>query len=147
MGAACGGALGAGWACVLWTATASAQGFHRLRKEKYQNPDVNNVAVVARGREYLALKIAPSWVFAQGFEYTSLVGQPTYYFNGSVLYKFASGSNVRASVGQQRGAFSGARPACAGTSRRSSARVELTLRFWVQRAPRVNLCSETAAAP
>ena len=107
-----------------------AQGFHRLRKEKYQNPDVNNVEQWwHEGENYLALKIAPSWVFAQGFEYTTLVDQPTYYFNGSVLYKFASGSNVRAFVGQQRGAFRCASGVCRYFPPFEGARVELTLRF------------------
>jgi hypothetical protein len=107
-----------------------AQGFHRLRKEQGQNLDVTNVAQWwHEGENYLALKIAPSWVFAQGFEYTSLLGQPTLYFNGSVLYKFASGSNVRAFVGQQRAAFRCASGVCRYFPPFEGARVELTLRF------------------
>jgi hypothetical protein len=68
-------------------------------------------------------------VFAQGFEYTTLTGQPTYYFNGSVLYKFASGSNIRAFVGQQRAAFRCASGVCRYFPPFEGARVELTLRF------------------
>ena len=36
------------------------------------------------GENYVALRMAPKWVFTQGFEYTTLVGQPRLYFNGAV---------------------------------------------------------------
>ena len=42
----------------------------------------------AEGENYVALRMAPKWVFTQGFEYTTMVGQPLLYFNGAVLYKF-----------------------------------------------------------
>jgi hypothetical protein len=110
------------------------QGFHRNRKEE----DQNRISVGGgpsaeawwyEGENYIALKIAPSWVFSQGFEYTTLTGQPTFYVNGSVLYKFTSASNVRLFVGQQRGAFRCAAGVCRYFPPFEGARAELTWRF------------------
>ncbi len=110
--------------------SVEAQGFHRLRKEQSQNIDGTNTEQWwHEGENYLALKIAPSWVFTQGFEYTTRIGEPTYYFNGSALYKFTSGSNVRVFVGEQRGAFRCAAGVCRRFPPFEGARVELTLRF------------------
>jgi hypothetical protein len=107
-----------------------AQGFHRIRKEETQNLDANHVEQWwNEGENYIALKIAPAWVLSQGFEYTNRVGQPTYYFNGSVLYKFTSSSNVRVFVGQQRGAFRCAAGVCRLFPPFEGARGELTWRF------------------
>ena len=107
-----------------------AQGFHRLRKEESQNADSAHVEQWwNEGENYIALKIAPAWVLSQGFEYTNLVGQPTYYLNGSVLYKFTSASNVRVFVGQQRGAFRCAAGVCRYFPPFEGARAELTWRF------------------
>ncbi len=106
------------------------QGRHRLRKEENTNLDA---AYVERwwheGENYVAVKMAPQWVFSQGFEYTTLVGQPTYYFNAAVLYKFTSSSNLRLFVGQQRGAFRCASGVCRYFPPFEGARAELTLRF------------------
>jgi hypothetical protein len=107
-----------------------AQGFHRLRKEESQNVDAAHVEQWwNEGENYIALKIAPAWVLSQGFEYTNRVGQPTYYLNGSVLYKFTSASNVRVFVGQQRGAFRCAAGVCRYFPPFEGARAELTWRF------------------
>jgi hypothetical protein len=107
------------------------QGWHRLRREANQNADP--VTLVERwwneGENYVAVKLAPKWVFSQGFEYTTLQGQPLTYFNGSVLYRFAAGSNVRLFVGQQRGAFRCASGVCRYFPPFEGARAELTLRF------------------
>jgi hypothetical protein len=110
--------------------SVEAQGFHRLRKEQDQNRDVTGTEQWwVEGENYLALKVAPGWVFTDGFEYTTLVGQPTFYFNGSVLYKFTSDSNVRLFVGQQRGAFRCAMGVCRYFPPFEGARAELTWRF------------------
>ena len=107
-----------------------AQGFHRIRKEESQNLDASRVEQWwNEGENYIALKIAPAWVLSQGFEYTNRVGQPTYYFNGSVLYKFTSASNVRVLAGQQRGAFRCAAGVCRYFPPFEGARAELTWRF------------------
>jgi Family of unknown function (DUF6029) len=107
-----------------------AQGFHRIRKEESQNLDSSHVEQWwNEGENYIALKIAPAWVLSQGFEYTNRVGQPTYYFNGSVLYKFTSASNVRVLAGQQRGAFRCAAGVCRYFPPFEGARAELTWRF------------------
>ena len=105
------------------------QGFHRLRKELSQNLEPYIEQWWHEGENYVALKIAPTWVFTQGFEYTTLSGQPTYYFNGSVLYKFTSSSNLRVFVGQQRGAFRCASGVCRYFPPFEGARAELTVRF------------------
>jgi len=81
------------------------------------------------GENYVALRWAPKWVFTQGFEYTTLILQPRTYVNGSVLYKFTSGSNVRVFVGEQRAAFRCASGICRFFPAFEGARAELTLRF------------------
>jgi hypothetical protein len=106
------------------------QGFHRWRKEESQNLDATYVEQWwNEGENYVALKMAPAWVFSQGFEYTTLSGQPTLYFNGSVLYKITAASNVRLFAGQQRGAFRCAAGVCRYFPPFEGARAELTLRF------------------
>lgn len=106
-------------------------GRHRMRKEERQN-----IRVTAEGEEwwrqgehYTALKIAPKWVFSQGIEYTTQIGFPTYYFNGSVLYRFSSESNIRIFGGQQRGGLKCVSGICKVFPAYSGARVELTVRF------------------
>ena len=109
------------------------QGRHRIRKEENTNllPVGGTYAEQwwHEGENYVALKVAPKWVFTQGFEYTTLTGQPTYYLNGAAIYKFTSGSNVRLFVGQQRGAFRCASGVCRYFPPFEGARAELTLRF------------------
>jgi uncharacterized protein DUF6029 len=118
--------LGGPWAIEV-------QGRHRHRKQVSQNDATNTLVATplwwAEGENYVALKLAPSWVFTQGFEYTTLMGQPPYYFNGGVFYKFTSSSNVRVSVGQQRGAFRCASGVCRYFPPFEGARCELTWRF------------------
>jgi hypothetical protein len=101
------------------------QGRHRHRREAYRNGD----DWWSEGENYIALKMAPRWVFSQGFEYTTLGGEPPFYVNGSILYKLTSGSNVRLFVGQQRGAFRCASGVCRYFPPFEGARAEVTLRF------------------
>jgi Family of unknown function (DUF6029) len=106
------------------------QGRHRRREEAQFNLDANyNPQWWFEGENYVALRMAPKWVFTQGFEYTTQAGQPLLYFNGAVLYKFTSDSNVRLFVGQQRGAFRCASGVCRYFPPFEGARAELTLRF------------------
>jgi hypothetical protein len=107
------------------------QGRHRRRKEQGFNLDPSTYATNwwVEGENYVALRMAPKWVFTQGFEYTTMVGQPFLYFNGAVLYKFTSSSNVRVFVGEQRGAFRCASGICRFFPAFEGARAELTLRF------------------
>jgi hypothetical protein len=113
--------------------SVEVQGFHRLRKEQSQNLDTTVMPYVERwwneGENYVALKIAPTWVFTQGFEYTTRYGEPPLYFNGAVTYKFTSSSNVRVFAGQQRGAFRCAAGVCRYFPPFEGARAELTVRF------------------
>ncbi len=113
-----------GWSLEL-------QGFHRMRREEDQNKEtyLEPERWWNEGENYIALKLAPSWVFTQGFEYTTLTGQPTTYFNGAILYKLTSGSNVRLFVGQQRGAFRCASGVCRYFPPFEGARAEVTWRF------------------
>jgi hypothetical protein len=106
-----------------------AQGFHRMRKEESTNLTNYVEQWWNEGENYVALKLAPSWVITQGFEYTTLAGQPPYYFNGSVLYKFTSSSNLRLFAGQQRGAFRCAAGVCRYFPPFEGVRAEVTLRF------------------
>jgi hypothetical protein len=106
-------------------------GRHRMRREENQNDDPTTL--VERwwneGENYVALKHAPDWVITQGFEYTTLAGQPLTYVNGSVLYKPTGASNVRLFVGQQRGAFRCASGVCRFFPAFEGARLEVTVRF------------------
>jgi hypothetical protein len=106
-------------------------GKHRMRKEELQN--VRNTLGVAeywiQGEHYSAVKVAPKWVFTQGIEYTTQLGFPTMYYNGSVLYRITSDSNVRVFVGQQRGGLRCVSGICKVFPAFEGARAELTLRF------------------
>ncbi len=106
-------------------------GRHRLRKEETQNPRGagGKEEPWREGEHYTALKVAPKWVFSQGIEYTTLLGLPTYYFNGSVLFRFTEGSNVKLLVGQQRGGLKCVSGVCKVFPAFDGARAELTLRF------------------
>jgi hypothetical protein len=101
----------------------------RYRKEADKNIRDGYEQWWREGENYVALKVAPKWVFTQGFEYKSIVGEPTYYFNGSVLYKFRSDSNLRVFVGQQRGGLRCVSGICKVFPAFEGARAELTLRF------------------
>jgi len=107
------------------------QGRHRHREEQGFNLDPVTYAANwwFEGENYVALRMAPKWVFTQGFEYTTMVGQPLLYFNGAVLYKLTSSSNVRIFGGEQRGAFRCASGICRFFPAFEGVRAELTLRF------------------
>ena len=110
-------------------------GRHRQRKQDSENVRVSDgtgqsiEAPWHEGEHYTAIKVAPKWVFSQGFEYTTLVGFPTYYFNGSVLYRFATQSNLKVLVGQQRGGLKCVSGVCKVFPAFEGVRAELTLRF------------------
>ena len=120
------GYLGGPWSIEI-------QGRHRHRREQGFNTQYVGIETEYpwwyEGENYLAVRMAPRWVFTQGFEYTTLSGQPLTYFNGSVLYKFTSSSNVRVFVGEQRGAFRCASGICRFFPAFEGTRAELTLRF------------------
>jgi hypothetical protein len=111
--------------------SVEVQGRHRHRKEEQFNFSTVDYTEHwwTEGENYIALRMAPKWVFTTGMEYTTLIGQPRTYFNGAVLYKFRSDSNVRVFVGQQRAAFRCASGLCRFFPAYEGARVELTLRF------------------
>lgn len=106
-------------------------GRHRWRREENQNirSGSPNGEPWIQGEHYNAVKVAPKWVFSQGFEYTTFVGLPTYYVNGGVVYRFTSQSNIRAFVGQNRGGLKCVSGICRFFPAFSGARIELTLRF------------------
>jgi Family of unknown function (DUF6029) len=106
------------------------QGRHRHREEQGFNQDVTGTpGWWSEGEDYVALRMAPKWVFTEGFEYTTLIGQPRTYVNSAVLYKFTSSSNLRFFVGEQRGAFRCASGICRFFPAFEGARAELTVRF------------------
>jgi hypothetical protein len=115
--------LGGSWSIEI-------QGRHRRRQEAQLNLDASyEPQWWVEGENYVALRFAPKWVFTDGFEYTTQAGQPLLYFNGAVLYRFTSASNLRFFVGQQRGAFRCASGVCRYFPPFEGARAELTLRF------------------
>ncbi len=81
------------------------------------------------GENYVALKVAPKWVFTAGMEYTSRTDLPNTYFNGSVIYKFNSASNLKVFAGQQRGGLKCISGVCRIFPAFDGARLELTVRF------------------
>lgn len=106
-------------------------GRHRYRVQEAENTRGSsfNGEPWWQGEHQNALKVAPKWVISQGVEYTTLVGLPTYYVNGAILYRFTSESNVRLYVGQNRGGLRCVSGVCRMFPAFSGARVELTLRF------------------
>ena len=106
-------------------------GRHRLRREETKNirSATGSEEFWREGENYTALKIAPKWVVSQGFEYMTLAGFPTYYVNGSLLYRFTEGSNLRLLVGQQRGGLKCVSGVCKVFPPFSGARAEVTVRF------------------
>jgi hypothetical protein len=111
------------------------QGRHRLRREDNANlvgQTASGLPIFEywhEGENYTALKLAPKWVFTQGIEYTTLIGLPTYYFNGQVLYKFTTDSNVRLFIGEQRGGLRCVSGVCKVFPAFEGARAEVTVRF------------------
>ncbi len=81
------------------------------------------------GENYVALKVAPKWVFTTGMEYTTRTDLPNTYFNGSVIYKFNASSNVKVFAGQQRGGLKCISGVCRIFPAFEGARLELTVRF------------------
>jgi hypothetical protein len=106
-------------------------GRHRYRVQDHENIRGSDFKGEPwwQGEHQNALKIAPKWVLSQGFEYTTLVGLPTYYVNGGILYRFTSESNIRVYAGQNRGGLRCVSGICRVFPAFSGARVELTLRF------------------
>ncbi len=112
-----------------WSVEVQGRHRHRLEQQTNLDPTTYQPHWWYEGENYVAVRMAPKWVFTQGFEYTTQVGQPLLYFNGAVLYKFASDSNVRLFAGQQRGAFRCASGVCRYFPPFEGVRAELTLRF------------------
>lgn len=104
-------------------------GFHRIRWEDGQNVRNGYEQQWLEGENYTAIKIAPRWVISQGFEYLSRLGYPTYYVNGSILYKFTKDSNIKILAGQQRGGLRCVNGVCRIFPSFEGVRAELTLRF------------------
>jgi hypothetical protein len=104
-------------------------GQHRLRYEDSANVREGEGNVPwHEGQNYTALQ-TPKWVLAQGFEYTTKVGLPTYYFNGSLVYRFTEKSNIKVLIGEQRGGLKCVSGVCRVFPAFEGARAELTLRF------------------
>ncbi|MBX3192249.1 MAG: hypothetical protein KF819_34990 [Labilithrix sp.] len=107
-------------------------GRHRLRVQEGEN--VRSTTSFegepwVQGEHQNALKVAPSWIISQAIEYTTLIGLPEIYFNGGVLYRFNSQSNIRVYAGQNRGGLRCVSGICRMFPAFSGGRVELTLRF------------------
>jgi hypothetical protein len=111
--------------------TLQVTGHHRLRYEQDQNERAPTGLEQPwhEGENYTALKIAPKWIFTQGFEYKTLIGSPTYYVNGSVRYKFRSDSSASLFVGEQRGGLRCVSGVCRTFPAFSGIRLEVTFRF------------------
>jgi hypothetical protein len=106
-------------------------GRHRYRKQERENVRGDSLegSPWRQGEHQTALKIAPKWILSQGIEYTTQLGFPTTYFNGGILYKFTSQSNIRLYAGQNRGGLRCVSGICRVFPAFSGARAELTIRF------------------
>ncbi len=104
-------------------------GRHRIRWQEGENKRDFAEAEWHEGEHYTALKIAPKWVVSHGFEYTTRIGAPTYYNNGSLLYRITESSNLKVLVGQQRGGIKCVSGVCRNFPPFEGARAELTVRF------------------
>lgn len=104
-------------------------GRHRIRWQEGENKRDDAEAEWHEGENYTAFKIAPKWVLSHGFEYTTRVGAPTYYNNGSLLYRITESSNLKVLVGQQRGGIKCVSGVCRNFPPFEGARAELTMRF------------------
>jgi hypothetical protein len=100
-------------------------GRHRLRFEDNFNANLP----WHEGENYVAFKVSPKYVFSQGFEYTSLLGQPSVYFNGAARYNFRTDSSVVLFVGEQRAGLRCVSGVCHTFPAFDGARMELTVRF------------------
>jgi hypothetical protein len=100
-----------------------------LKQERENIRDTFEGEPWRQGEHQTALKVAPKWILSQGIEYTTQVGLPTYYFNGGILYRFTSQSNIRLYAGQNRGGLRCVSGICRQLPAFSGARAELTLRF------------------
>lgn len=104
-------------------------GQHRLRYEDSANIREGEGNVPwHEGQNYIALQNT-KWVLAQGFEYTTKIGLPTYYFNGSILYRITQKNIIKVLVGEQRGGLKCVSGVCRVFPAFEGARAELTLRF------------------
>lgn len=106
-------------------------GRHRIRYQEELNFRGDGTAPLpwVQGFHQTAFKIAPKWVFTQGIDYTTQLGFSTLYFNGALLYRFTSESNIKLFVGQQQGGLRCANGVCRVFPAFEGARAELTLRF------------------
>jgi hypothetical protein len=105
-------------------------GRHRIRFQEDENVR-NGITSVPwiQGFHQTAFKIAPKWVITQGIDYTTLLGFSTLYFNGALLYRFNSQTNIKLFVGQQQGGLRCANGVCRVFPAFEGARAEFTLRF------------------
>jgi hypothetical protein len=102
---------------------------HRQEEDANIRVDAPKGAPWTEGEFYVAEKIAPKWVFSEGTEWTNQLGFPTNYFNGGIIYRFTSQSNLRLTAGQNRGGLKCVSGICRNFPAFSGARGELTLRF------------------
>jgi Family of unknown function (DUF6029) len=106
-------------------------GRHRIRMQEGENLSETNSLSQSwfQGFHNTAFKIAPKWVITQGVEYLTLSGFPTWYVNGSLLYRFTSESNLRLLVGQQQGGLRCISGVCRVFPAFEGVRAELTFRL------------------
>ncbi len=106
-------------------------GRHRYRVQERENITGSSFRGEpwGQGEHQSALKVAPKWVFSTGVEYTTYIGLPELYYNGGILYRFTSESNVRLYVGQNRGGLRCVSGICRVFPAFNGARLEVTLRF------------------
>ncbi len=81
------------------------------------------------GEHYTALQWSPKLTVAFGYEYKTIDGAMTNYYNGSVKWRFNSDTSVRAFVGQQRGALRCIAGVCRQFPPFEGAKVEAVVRF------------------
>jgi hypothetical protein len=99
-------------------------------RERYRfNMLENEAAPWHEGEVYASVKWSPWLVASLGFEYLERLSGLSTYFNGGVLVKYTSDSNVRLFAGQQRGGLKCVSGSCRNFPPFEGVKLEWTQRY------------------
>ncbi|MGC4117559.1 MAG: DUF6029 family protein [Myxococcales bacterium] len=99
-------------------------------RERYRTHALENDNVPwNEGEAYVSVKWSPWLVLSLGFEYVEHVSGLSPYYNGSVVVKYTSDSNVRLFAGQQRGGLKCVSGMCRNVQPFEGVKLEWTQRY------------------
>jgi hypothetical protein len=99
-------------------------GFHRYRYKSEQKS-----TPWYEGENYLSLLYSPKLTVAFGYEYTTVFGEHKNFFNGQILFRYATDKTIRLFVGQSRPALRCVSGVCRQFPAFEGAKLEVVLRF------------------